>query len=145
MSIRAWLRENRNRYGNEALLRQACMEQLGVTNDQTYQAIKKMKYAGQWGEQPKDPISQQQQPRFGINEAQLRQKHDIGYIINQKLLELKPGSFYTESEFVKMCNIRGAYRTYLDGLTDYRGKASGITYYAHPDSIRKMKMEGILQ
>jgi hypothetical protein len=29
-------------------------------------------------------------------------------------------------------------------LHEYKGRAGGITYYSHPDSIRKMKIEGIL-
>ena len=84
----------------------------------------------------------------GLTEAQLRAKHDIRFIIATKCKDLKPGVYLTRSEFIALCGIRPG-QGYTDVIThpDYdafRGKAGGVVYYSHPDSIKKLKAEGVL-
>ena len=84
----------------------------------------------------------------GLSEEQLRAKHDVRFIIATKLKELKPGSFLSRSEFIQFCGIRAG-QGYSDVLEHpnfdaYHGKAGGVVYFSHPDSIRKLKTEGVL-
>lgn len=142
ITVTDWLRQNKENYSSEQQLRRACMDAMNVTYEQTYYAMRNIKDSSK----TKHPIIPIPVPaKVGLSEAQLRAKHDLNFIIQQKVSELKPGQFLTEAEFVRFCNIRGAYRNVLESLTEYRGKAGGITYYSHPESINKMKMEGILQ
>lgn len=83
-----------------------------------------------------------------LTEADLRRKHDIGYIVRLKAAEIEKGVFYPEADFIRLSGIKvsSGYRTALDhpDLTKYKGRAGGVTYWGHPESIRKMKDETIL-
>ena len=85
---------------------------------------------------------------IGLTEAQLRAKYDIRFIISTKCKELKQGIYLSRAEFVKFCGIRPG-QGYTDIINHpdydaYRGKAGGDVFYSHPDSIKKMKSEGVL-
>lgn len=89
-----------------------------------------------------------EQQAVGLTEAQLRAKYDIRFIVATKCKELKSGVFLTRAEFVKFCGIRPG-QGYTDVINHpdydaYRGKAGGDVFYSHPDSIRKLKSEGVL-
>lgn len=91
-----------------------------------------------------EPVEQ----AVGLTEAQLRAKYDIRFIVATKCKELKQGVYLTRSEFVKFCGIRPG-QGYTDVINhpDYdmfRGKAGGDIFYSHPDSIKKLKSEGVL-
>jgi len=85
---------------------------------------------------------------MGLTEEQLRSKHDMRYIIETKCKELKKGTYLPQGEFVQFCGINAGAR-YKDILehpkhNDFHGKAGGTVYWGHPDSIRKLKDEGVL-
>lgn len=85
---------------------------------------------------------------IGLTEAQLRSMYDIRFIVATKCKELKIGVFLSRAEFVQFCGIRPG-QGYTDVINhpDYdafRGKVAGQVYYSHPDSIRKLKSEGLL-
>lgn len=89
-----------------------------------------------------------EQQAVGLTEAQLRAKYDIRFIVATKCKELKSGVFLTRAEFVKFCGIRPG-QGYTDVINHpdydaYRGKAGGDVFYSHPDSIKKLKSEGVL-
>ena len=101
-------------------------------------------------EGPKEPeiIEKPVEQPVGLTEAQMRAKYDIRFIVATKCKELKQGVYLTRSEFVKFCGIRPG-QGYTDVINhpDYdmfRGKASGDVFYSHPDSIKKLKSEGVL-
>jgi len=87
-------------------------------------------------------------PKIGISETELRQKHDISYKIRQTAESLN-GDFYTEYDFIKLCNIPGnsGYRQVIEsGAFDiFRGRAGNTVYWSSPASIQKMKNEGVLK
>ena len=87
-------------------------------------------------------------PKIGISEIELRQKHDISYKIRQTAESLN-GDFYTEYDFIKLCNIPGnsGYRQVIEsGAFDiFRGMAGNTMYWSNPTSIQKMKNEGVLK
>lgn len=87
------------------------------------------------------------QKTTGLTEEQLRKKHDVFFIVADAAKKLKPGKYLTESEFVQLSGIR--FPGYRDALNHpdnakYRGKAGATTYWSHPESIKKLKSEGIL-
>lgn len=88
------------------------------------------------------------QNKVGLSEAQLRAKHDLRFIITTKCNELKTGNYLTEAEFVQFCSIRQGvgYKAMLShpDYDKYHGKAGGVTYWSHPESIKKLKDEGVL-
>lgn len=103
-------------------------------------------------ERPKEgeliEISEPTEQAIGLTEAQLRAKYDVRFIVATKCKELKPGVYLTKSEFINFCGIRPG-QGYTDVIShpDYdafRGKVSGQVYYSHPDSIRKLKSDGVL-
>ena len=84
----------------------------------------------------------------GISESQLRAKHDLRFIVESKCLELKKGVFMTQAEFVQMCRINpgAGYRGVIEHpeYDKFHGRAGSIIYWSHPESIKKLKDEGVL-
>ena len=85
---------------------------------------------------------------IGISESQLRAKHDLRFIVESKCFELKKGVYMTQAEFVQFCKINpgAGYRGVMDHpeYDKFHGKAGGTIYWSHPDSIKKLKDEGVL-
>lgn len=88
------------------------------------------------------------QKQSGLTEEQFRAKFDLTFIVKKKCLDLQKGIFLSMGEFIKTCGIMpgSGYRQILDhpDFENYRGRVRGDTYWSHPESISKMKTEGIL-
>lgn len=85
---------------------------------------------------------------MALTEKDIRTKHDAAFKIRKAAEELKGDVFYTEFDFLKLCELpSGGYRYLIDsGQFDmYRGRAGNITYWSHPDNIKRLKAEGILR
>jgi len=84
----------------------------------------------------------------GITEEQFRAKFDLNFIVGKKCKELQRGVFLSMSEFIRYCGITpgNGYRQVLEhpDFDTYRGRVRGDIYWSHPESITKMKTEGIL-
>ena len=84
----------------------------------------------------------------GITEEQFRAKFDLNFIVGKKCKELQKGIYLSMSEFIKLCGITpgSGYRQVLEhpDFDSYRGRIRGEVYWSHPESIAKMKSEGIL-
>lgn len=84
----------------------------------------------------------------GITEEQFRAKFDLNFIVSKKCKELQKGIYLSMSEFIKLCGITpgSGYRQVLEhpDFDNYRGRIRGDIYWSHPESITKMKTEGIL-
>lgn len=84
----------------------------------------------------------------GITEEQFRAKFDLNFIVGKKCKELQKGIYLSMSEFIKLCGITpgSGYRQVLEhpDFDSYRGRIRGEIYWSHPESITKMKTEGIL-
>ena len=84
----------------------------------------------------------------GITEEQFRAKFDLNFIVGKKCKELQKGIYLSMSEFIKLCGITpgSGYRQVLEhpDFDSYRGRIRGDIYWSHPESISKMKTEGIL-
>ena len=84
----------------------------------------------------------------GITEEQFRAKFDLNFIVSKKCKELQKGIYLSMSEFIKLCGITpgSGYRQVLEhpDFDTYRGRIRGDIYWSHPESISKMKTEGIL-
>ena len=88
-------------------------------------------------------------PNIILTEDQLRKKHDMFYIVHENLERLEKGKFVEEASFLRSMQISGkpGYRTAIDhpDVRPYKGKADGFTYYGHPESVQKLKDEGVLK
>ena len=83
-----------------------------------------------------------------LSEAQLRERHDMFFIIMTYLQKIQKGMFIEESQMLKDLGLYGKarYREALSRLEkEYRGKVDGTIYYSNPESISKLKSEGVLQ
>jgi len=84
----------------------------------------------------------------GFTEEQFRAKFDLNFIVSKKCKELQKGIYLSMSEFIKLCGITpgSGYRQVLEhpDFDNYRGRIRGDIYWSHPESISKMKTEGIL-
>lgn len=93
-------------------------------------------------------IKEPEQKIAGITEEQFRAKFDLNFIVSKKCKELQKGIYLSMSEFIKLCGITpgSGYRQVLEhpDFESYRGRIRGDTYWSHPESITKMKTEGIL-
>ena len=98
--------------------------------------------------EPRKPAEISSGTTAGISEAQLRAKHDLRFIVESKCTELKKGIFMTQAEFVQVCRINpgAGYRGVIEHpeYEKYHGRAGSIIYWSHPDSIKKLKDEGVL-
>ena len=87
-------------------------------------------------------------PKTGLSEQQLRAKHDMTYIVKQAVAQLKKGVFLTDSEFIQKSGLKASagYRQVLDhpDFDNYKGRAGGKIYWSHPDSIKKMIEDSVL-
>ena len=98
---------------------------------------------------PEEPKVETKTMKMGLSETELRLKHDIKYQATKAAKSLKEGVYLSMSEFVQIAKIKqGArYRDIVDhtDYEDFRGKAGGVVYWSHPNSIKKLKDEGVLQ
>jgi uncharacterized Zn finger protein len=84
----------------------------------------------------------------GISEQELRSKHDVSFKIKKTAESLKGDVFYTEYDFIKLCEIANTgYRYVLESgqFDQFKGKAGGTVYWSHPDNIKRLKDEGVLK
>ena len=92
---------------------------------------------------PDKPPANQTGP---LSEAEIRQTYDIRVVVQQALSGLKEGEFWPEQDFLRTKGLisKPGYRPILDAAKNYRGKAQGKVFYSHPNSIQKLKNEGVL-
>lgn len=84
----------------------------------------------------------------GLSETELREKHDLKYIIFKKCSELVEGVYLSHVDFVRYCGIQGlGFKeiTEKPEFNAFHGKTrTNVVYWSHPNSIAKMKKEYIL-
>lgn len=94
------------------------------------------------------PEPEQKSKSIGISEEELRRKHDNRFIISEQVKKLNRDNFLTTPEFIQLCRVRtnNGYKQLLEHpeFEQYQGRAGGVTYWSHPESIDKLKKEGVL-
>ena len=85
-----------------------------------------------------------------MTEEELRSKYDNKFILRNAVAKLEKSIFIPENEFISNCKIKvsSGYRMAVDSeeFQGFRGVApGGVVYWSHPESISKMKNEGILK
>ena len=87
--------------------------------------------------------------KMGISIDQIREKYDNTYIVSKNAENLKRDIFLTNSEFVQLCNFANSagYKNATEHpqFDKYHGRAGGVIYWSHPDSIKKLKDEAVLK
>ncbi len=88
------------------------------------------------------------QPSAGISEIEFREKHDNRYILTKKAAALLRGQLVPEPQFIEMCHVRqnAGYKGIVvhPDFEKYRGRAGGTWYWSHPETIKKLKNEGLM-
>ena len=81
-----------------------------------------------------------------ITEGQLREMFDVRTIVLKELETINKGEFWKDADLVRRFQGKGAYRSVLESpeAQKYKGKAGGQVFWSHPESIAKMKLEGVL-
>ncbi len=81
-----------------------------------------------------------------LTEKDLRSMFDIRSIVGKELNTLQKGEFWKDADFVRRFQGKGAYRSVLESpeAQKYRGKAQGQVFWSHPESIARMKLDGVL-
>ena len=84
-----------------------------------------------------------------LSESELRKKHDMYFIIYSFVSTIPEGRYIDEASMLRQLGLIGKprYREALGRpeLKDFRGKVDGVVYYGCANSIKKLKMEGVLQ
>lgn len=84
-----------------------------------------------------------------LSEAELRKKHDMFYQILSFVKGLPEGKYVEETSMLRQLTLFGKprYREALsrEDLKQFKGKVDGTVYYGNPNSIQKLKREGVLQ
>lgn len=151
MNLTNYLRENSPLHKDRESLTLAAIKELGITR----KAVTKKLHAIAATSKPlvygngNSPCGDDKKPSFkGFSESEIRAKHDTKFILSNVVKKLERGLYIADVDFIKQCDIKShvGYRQVLDDpeFKKYKGKASGIIYWSHPDSILKMKDEGIL-
>ena len=143
-----WLRANKDNYSTPKEIIKACMEATGTTYDSAKNQLRRVNQKLNSSQSNNITATSMQQPTIGLSESELRAKFDLNFIVQQAARKLEKGTFLSEAEFIKLCNLRGmsGYRSVIDhpDFKDYRGRAGGQTYWSNPESIQKLKNEGVL-
>lgn len=119
---------------------------------------RRLKYTGRFEERDSSKEEQIEQivhksshsvnKSLALTEEQLRIMFDIKVIVKNALGQLKEGEFWMDQDFVKRFGLHGkpGMRQALESIeaSKFRGKAGGKVIWSHPNSIEKMKNEGIL-
>jgi DNA-directed RNA polymerase subunit RPC12/RpoP len=85
--------------------------------------------------------------QIGMTLEQFRQKHDVDYIVERTLKTLVKDRVYEKTDVIKLTGLRSGYpglSLALENATDYKGKAGGVNYWGHPDTIGQLKLEGTM-
>jgi hypothetical protein len=88
-------------------------------------------------------------PEITMSEEQLRQKHDMFFMVFTYVKAIPPTKFVEEGQLLRELGLVGKPR-YRDAITrpelrEYKGKVDGTVYYGSIESIKKLKSEGVLQ
>jgi len=148
-TIREWLTENKDKYFPDRRPQwvKDCAAALGVSLESVWNKAAKVWVASTIPV----PIVCSGIENGGmkiLTEEDLRRKHDNIFKVEEAARRLREGEFVTEHDFVSSLGLRGSYRPTIERseFEKYRGRAEGNVYYwGHPNSIAKMKREGILQ
>jgi hypothetical protein len=85
-----------------------------------------------------------------LEAEELRRKHDLFYKLKTEVMKIPKGRFIEEERLLRRIGIYGkagskkACDRLKSEMPEYRGRADGVTYFGHPESIAEFKAEGVL-
>ena len=85
-----------------------------------------------------------------LDEDEIRRKHDLFSILQNEIKQIPRGKFIEEERLLRRLGIYGkpgskkACEKIKHEMPENRGKADGIIYYGHSESVSKLKSEGVL-
>lgn len=141
MSIREWVVENQSKYKDKEIMIVTGCKELKVARDSFLRTLNKMGVYMTNTETNTNEIC--------LTEEEIRNKYDYKYIIQKAAQKISRGKFYKEQDFrdsVTKLNPNNFRRgADLAEFEQYKGKAGNVIYWGHPESIQKMKDDGIFQ
>jgi len=139
-TAREWLTKNKPRYKDRRKWISDCAKALNVSRAAAENIAPRV-----WPLESKK-LSAKQKPINGLSETDLRRRHDNAYKVAEAASKLTAGEFIPEADFVSSLRLKGGYRSVLERqqFERYRGKADGIVYWGHPESIKRLKDDRVL-
>jgi len=165
MSPTDWMRENAQNYTDLLSMIRACSDATGSAEMTCRKLYGRLTMRGEVARLPslKNPCREiacsptkelpgeeiPQPVKIGITASELRARYDTRFIVSQQADKLQKGIFLSEAEFIQACSLRTltGYRSVIDhsAFNKYKGRAGGVTYWSHPESISEMKEATVLQ
>lgn len=141
--IEKFLRENKKRYPVTRDLVKACMKKLGVTESPVYQHIRKIYGLSSPG------LSEALGKTDGLTKDQLRDLLDYKYKLRKAVSALSKDVLFVRRKFKVRFGLIDSlrFKEAADSkeFSKYRAVGGGNEYWSHPETIRQLKKEGILQ
>ena len=155
-TIASWWKENEKNFETYSDAVKACYKDLGVSPKTVYNRCSVLRTLPFSSRAPKNGTSPAltrspiilKGKMTGLSEVELRSKYDALYKLEKAVGSLGRGQFVPEQEFRSAINLEPSkFRAKADmpQFDQYKGKVAGVTYWAHPADIKKLKNEGVLQ
>ena len=142
--VNQWYEANKdNSFPNREAMINACSFDLGIAKNWVSKKISKLA-----GDPP--PITSSSIPVNGMSVNALRAKHDTLFQIRTavEILMKDRDRLYSDAEFKAITRANPSqYRAKadLDEFAKCRGEVHQTIYWGHPDTIKQLKNEGVLQ
>ena len=144
-SIRNWMTANLSKYNSTKEATRACSKKLGYpiksVQTKTNEWIRK-------GALNPNSFSKSSS-LVGLSVDDMREKYDALYKIEKAVKEIPIGRYIPEAEFrecvVKCDASKFRAKADLEQFNKYKGIAKGVTYWANPSDIKRLKDQGVLQ
>lgn len=156
-TIKEWWKANEKNFQSYGEAVKACAAQLGVAEKTVYNQCSSLRTLPFSSRAPKNGTTSPALTRppillkgkmTGLSEVELRSKYDALYKLEKAVGSLTRGQFIPEQEFRSAINLEPSkFRSKADmpQFDAFKGKVAGVTYWAHPADIKKLKNEGVLQ
>ena len=88
--------------------------------------------------------------KLGMSLNDFRDKFDVEFIVDKTLKALVPDVVYEKQDIYKLTGLRAGFPGLSATLEDkkfeqYRGRIGGRDYFSHPDTIKELINNAILQ
>lgn len=134
-TVREWCQQNYEKYKAQEELIVSCVKALGVRKKQVVKILRTLGTSGS------------SSGSVGLSEDELRAKCDVLFKIEMAVKRIPIDRYIPDSEFREfLCQVNAnKYRSKADlpQFEKYKGIANGVTYWARPENIKKLKESGV--
>jgi hypothetical protein len=134
-TVREWCQQNYEKYKAQEELIVSCVKALGVRKKQVVKILRTLGSSGSSVE------------TIGLSENELRAKCDVLFKIEAAIKKIPMDRYIPDAEFREFfCQVNASkYRSKADlpQFEKYKGVANGVTYWARPENIKRLKESGV--